>query len=224
MIISFPPGAGGNWLKCVIENEFIGHSKVNFHYHRPNRHVAKVVHEFDTLKFDYLLSGDYYFNFFVNVVYKLFYYQLDFTNTSSFKEYYTECVNTARYLCQFETIKDHIFFNFNDLIYNDAKFYHNIISTAPNLNLSYLEFVDKKNLFFKTMVNTQNLYENFDNQIWVTFVLGQLMNHNITPEHFSIYEPGSKKLAAEFARKHYCYCKLTQIHHFNSSVFLPELL
>ena len=224
MIVSFPGGSGGNWLQAVFENEHMAEPKVNFHNRSLNKLSTKFIHSLDPSEFDYLLSGSYYFNFFVNVVYKYFHYEKNFTQSSSYKDSYTGCVNTARYLCEFETIKNLIFFNFDDLIHNDSKFYHCIKSAKPSLSLSYNEFLHKKNLFFNTMVNTQDVYENFDNQLWVTFVLGQLMHHGIVPGDFSIYEKENQARATEFAKTHYRTCKLIQVHHFNTNVFLPNLL
>ena len=223
IVISFPGGSGGNWLRSVIEKEPMVGNLTHFHQHNQTP-VVSIIHELDVSKFQYLLSGDYYFNFFVNVIYKCFYKDLQFTESRNYKDYYTECVNTARYLCQFDRIKDHTYFNFNDLIDNDQQFYRNITLAFPNLNLTYADFVARKNLFFETMVETQNLYENFDEPIWVSFVLGQLMNHNIVPADFSIYEKENQQLSAEFARQNYHYCKLRQVHHFKTNVFLPNLL
>ena len=223
MIISFPGGAGGNWLKSVLEEDYIEANTVNFHKHNRWGFVT-LSHVLDPAKFDYLLSGNYYFNFFVNVIYKWFHNDMNFTKVKDYKNYYTECVNTAKYICQFDGIKQHIYFDFKHLIDEDKKFYKCILAARPNLELSYVDFIYKKNLFFQTMVDTRDIYENFDNQIWVTFVLGQLMNHQIIPDNFSIYDPENQKLSAEFAKRYYDHCKLIDVHHFDSKVTLPDQL
>jgi hypothetical protein len=222
--ISFPGGAGGNWLRCLVEEEVLSNQQINFHTHNSKKRWVNLMHELNTEKFDYLLSGKYYYNFFVNVIYKFFHIEEQFTQLRVYKDYYTDCVNTARYLCQFENIKDHIFFNFDDLINNDRNFYNKILTVLPNLDLSYADFIIHKNLFFSTMVETNDSYENFDNPFWVSFVLGQLMNHNIVPDNFSIYDKKNQLRSSEFAKQNYHHCKLTSVHHFKSKVFLPNLL
>ena len=76
----------------------------------------KLVHEIDPLKFKYLLSGKSYFNFYLNVIYKYFHHDKDIFTETDYKNYFLECVNTARFLCKFDHIHKHIFFNFDDLI------------------------------------------------------------------------------------------------------------
>jgi hypothetical protein len=224
MIISFPGGAGGNWLKCLIEDEPLNDVHIHFHEHKSKKQSVRLIHDVEVSTFDYLFSGDYYFNFFVNVIYKLFHNDFNFTAVRSYEDYYIECVDTARHICRFENIKNRIFFNFNELVHEDTKFYHSIMSVASGLNLSYLDFVSKKDLFFKTMVRTDDRYENFEDPIWVTFVLGQLMNHDIVPNDFSISDKHNQHLAADFAKQNYHHCKLNRVYHFDSNVILPNLL
>lgn len=226
MIISFSGGSGGNWLKQTIQQQPLKNKQSHFHNHKVGTSCQQIylIHETDVSKFDYLLSGSHYFNFFINVIYKHFFLDSQFHQVRSYKDYYTECVNTARYLCSFEKIKNSIYFNFDNLIYNDIQFYNCIVNACPMTTLSIDDFIQRKNAFFNTQVETQDIFENFDSPIWVSFVLGQLMNHNIVPTDFSIYEKANQKLSAEFAKKHYEHCQLTKVHHFNSGVILPEFL
>jgi hypothetical protein len=223
LIISFPGGSGGNWLKSVFENEPVVPGQINFHTHTVTPRV-RLVHSLNTNEFDYLLSGTCYFNFYLNVLYKFFYKERNFFENTNYKEYYTCCVSTARFLCQFDTIKNHIFFNFDDLIDNDKKFYSCLNEVSPTIfSINYQEFILKKNAFFNTLVDTSDVYENFNNQYWVTFVLGQLMNLEIYPDNFSIYSPETQKQSAAFAYDNYKFCKLNNVHHFKTGIELPNL-
>jgi hypothetical protein len=223
MILSFPGGSGGNWLKSVIENEPLVPGQINFHTHTVESKV-KCVHFLNTTEFDYLLSGTYYFNFYLNVIYKFFYKHDNFFKRNNYKESYTCCVNTARFLCQFDTIKDSIFFNFDDLINDDEKFYNCIIKSTNDISINYQDFTLKKNAFFNTLVDSSDVYENFNNQIWVAFVLGQLINLGICPDDFSIYLPETQKQSAAFAYDNYKFCKLNNVHHFKTEITLPNLM
>ena len=222
--ISFPGGSGGNWLRAVIEQEPLLDNQIHFHSHpRKQGLLVETSHSTNPSEFDYLFSGSYYFNFFVNVVYKCFHMGNRFTETGTYQDYYTESVNTARYLCSFAQLTDLIFFNFDDLITNDRPFFQQITNAFPESQLLYPTFLQYKNAFFKTMVRTDNLYENFDSQIWVTFLLGQLMNYDIVPKDFSIYNKDNQHLATQFVKDNYKHCQLRNVHHFDSNIVMPNL-
>ena len=123
-IISFPGGSGGNWLYNTLTNQTYNYGSVNFHTSSDKK--EKLVHEIDPLKFKYLLSGKSYFNFYLNVIYKYFHHDKDIFTETDYKNYFLECVNTARFLCKFDHIHKHIFFNFDDLINAPDNFYTQI--------------------------------------------------------------------------------------------------
>jgi hypothetical protein len=224
MIISFPGGAGGNWLQTVIDNEPITHrNKINFHRHSINSDV-RLIHSLNPTEFDCLYSGSYYFNFYVNVMYKHFYAETDLFTHNNYKEYYTKCVGTARYICLFDTIKDLIRLDFDRLISDPESFYQSLQQQVPGWTMDFSDFSNRKTDFFSTFVETENLYENFDSQFWVTFVLGQLMNHDIYPQDFNIYDPSTQHLSSQFAQDNYKFCQLKNNHNFKTGIILPILL
>ena len=101
-IISFPGGSGGNWLYNTLTNQTYNYGSANFHTSSDKK--EKLVHEIDPLKFKYLLSGKSYFNFYLNVIYKYFHHDKDIFTETDYKNYFLECVNTARFLCKFDHI------------------------------------------------------------------------------------------------------------------------
>ena len=228
MIISFPGGAGGNWLRKVIDNVDVNDKNlVNFHQHTDNQNSVNLLHSLDPAEFNYLFSGTLYFNFYLNVMYKLFYHDLDLFKTSTYETAFLESVNTARYLCQFDTIKDHIFFNFNDLVDHDDRFFDQISIAQSTYNLpatSQDNFKTLRNRFLSTMVNPKEIYNNFDNMLWICFVLGQLMNQNIVPTDFIIKDRANQEKCQQFVLDNYKHCHLTDVHYFNTNVFFPKVL
>ena len=59
MIINYPGGAGGNWLKTVLDGEPNWDSVgVNFHKHTVPSKI-ELVHSLDPNEFEYLYSGSY---------------------------------------------------------------------------------------------------------------------------------------------------------------------
>lgn len=228
--ISFPGGAGGHWLISVINFHAIKNSPINFHTKNTNSFddsEVKLLHELDPTKFDYLLSGKLYFNFYINVIYKLYYCEMNFFNRTSYKIHFLECINTARFICNFDKIHNNIFFNFDDLATSPDKFYNKLIEFQDNNNFNQTEYTDfliRQQQFKNTCVNAADIYENFDNMIWVCFVIGQLMNLNIVPYDFVIFEEENQEKCIKFAIDNYYKCLLTDVHYFDNRVCLPKLL
>jgi hypothetical protein len=225
MTLSFPSGAGGNWLRKVILSHAIVDNSLNFHYDY-NGSIISYNHSIHPFDFDYLYSGNYYFNFYVNVLVKHFIAELDSFNTNNYEKTFLECIDTARHICTFDVLKHLIFFNFDDLLNNPSHFVKQINQIQQQLKISLVkeeEFLVYRTRFFNTCVNTTTVYENFDNMIWVAFVIGQLMEIDCTPDDFAISDYRNQELCKEFAKTHYGLCKLTNVHHFDTNVYLPDL-
>ena len=225
MIISFPGGCGGNWLRTVIDNEPALQNNINFHKHSVRSSVS-LVHSLDPTEFDVLYSGSYYFNFYVNVLYKHFHTEENLFKTN-YKDSFFTSVNTARFICRFDTIRDLTFFDFNDLVDQPEIFYQQLVAFSKKYNISAIssdEFDLRKQQFFKTMINVDDLYENFDNMIWVCFVLGQLMNKDVVPTDFAISEKQNQDKCKQFAKDCYHLCDLKLVWKCKSNVIMPDLL
>ena len=232
LTVSFPGGAGGNWLHNTLLQNTYDPGSVNFHKHGKDLPLNKdnnilIVHEIDPSKFKYLLSGKSYFNFYLNVIYKFFHHDLDIFNQTDYKNYFLECVNTARFLCKFDHIHKHIFFNFDDLINAPDNFYTQISKFQIDNNYQLIpneEFLIRRAVFIRTCVNPSTINFNFDNMFWVCFVLGQLMNIDLVPTEFSICEYQNQDKCKQFALDNYKYCTLTNVHNIDTDVFMPNLL
>lgn len=223
MIISYPGGSGGNWIKKVITGQKILLDTVNFHY-RENPIPVKIIHETDVAKFDYLYSGTFYFNFYTNVLLKHYLHEQQLFELVSYESSFLTCVNTARYVCKFDQIKKHIFLNFDDLIDYPDKFIIQIHQLQKKLGVrttTVEDFINYRDIFIRTCVNTSTVYENFDNMFWVCFVIGQLMDHNCVPDDFVISDYNNQDKCKKFAKENYHLCNLTKIKFFDTQVFLP---
>jgi hypothetical protein len=225
MILSFPGGAGGNWLQKVILNKPIAKDSTNFHYGYTGKHIS-YNHSVILSEFDYLYSGSYYFNFYINVLSK-FFNESEFFKEQNYSSMLLEYVNTARHICKFDNLTQHIFLNFDHLIDNPNKFLGCVNQLQTILNVPQTqesEFLLYRDRFFSTCVDPSGIYENFDNMVWTTFVIGQLMNFDCTPLDFSIADFANQDLCKKFAKEHYGLCKLNKVHHFDTNVHLSDLL
>ena len=226
--ISFPGGSGGNWLLNVLQHEYLHKNPINFHQHIGGKNYdIKWRHELDPTKFDYLYSGKYYFNFYLNNLYKHFHQELDIFNTTDYKTHFLKCVDTARHICCFSELNNLIFFDYADLIHTPENFYKKIVEfcTLNNFDqIDYDTFLLKREKVVSTVVDPMPIYENFDNMFWVCFVIGQLMNLGKVPFDFFIYQPENQTQCQEFAKKNYQYCNLREMHQADTQIFLPNLL
>jgi hypothetical protein len=225
MILSFPGGAGGHWLRKVILNDPVAGNALNFHNEYTGEHIS-FNHSVDPSEFDYLYSGSYYFNFYINVLLKHF-NEMDWFREKDYQDTFLECVNTARHICKFSKLTQDVFFNFDDLINSPNKFLGQINQMQTIMNVSQThedEFLNYRDKFFSTCVNPTGTYENFENMSWIAFVLGQLMTVDCVPLEFSIGEFDNQELCKEFAKKHYELCKLNNVYYFDTNLYLPDLL
>jgi hypothetical protein len=228
--ISFPGGAGGNWLLNLLCNESLPSDPTNFHKHNYKqiyKYSIKLVHELDITKFNYLYSGKSYFNFYLNFIYKCSHNDLDIFNQTDYKTYFLECVNSARFLCRFDQIYDYIFFNYDDLIDVPENFYGQLCKFQiknSHDTISEEDFLLRRDQYIATCVNPATVKHNFDNMFWVCFVIGQLMNLNLVPQDFLIHEYQNQDRCKQFASDNYQRCTLTKIHDFDTNVFMPNLL
>lgn len=230
--ISFTIGGGGNWLQSMINFEELDPNPVNFHQHKKNKNYnfemsVGTEDSLDPTKFDYLFSGKAYFNFYINQLYKEYHHEFDYFNQNDYKTCFLKCVDTARFICRFDKIYDHTFFNFDDLINFPNKFYNKLIEfqTVNKFDQTTFEdFSTRREKYISTCPIITELYENFDNMIWVCFILGQLLHLGIYPTDFFMYEQENQQKCIKFAKDHYNKCLLNNAHHFNSSICLPKWL
>lgn len=213
--MSFPGGAGGNWLLHLLHNVPIGNSRINFHdtsWYGSHKNKIKLEHELDPSKFNFLYSGTSYLNFYLNVMFKLFHWDYKVFEKKPYQEHFLLSVNTARFICKFENIKDHIFFNYDSLILDPMTFYETVQTFKKDLKLpsiDYKSFLNYREVFLTTNIQPNEIFENFDNFFWVTFVLGYLMNENIVPTDFQISAPENFDECKKFVKQHYQRNNLT---------------
>jgi hypothetical protein len=224
MIIGYPGGAGGQWLSTAIDQVPLPNKKyINFHLSHTEIGY-KINHRHDC---DLLLSGTYYFNFYANHVYKFFHTSMNFYKTLSYSENWLKSVSAAFWICEFDQFLDRIYFNYNDLINNHDNFYYKIIDCQQLLNKPLLNkdaYTTRRQQFIDSCVNVDTAVNNFDDMLWVSFILGQLMYYKITP-NFSIAEKENYELCQQFALDNIRYCKLLNFHESDGDKFLlNELL
>ena len=170
------------------------------------------------------------FNFWLNVIYKG-----DLLAKSFFeRDYVFRCkqvFDIALYQYQyFEIQRDRQYFWFDDLIGDDQKFFQSVVDLQMKLTLpivTWQEFARKKNIFQRTCVNGERLFENFDDLIWCFFVMGILHGIGHTPhdqEYFEIFEPENADQVRQYAEKYYPKLESLGIkfHHFDTDRFLPK--
>lgn len=221
MILSYTGGAGGHWLKRLLLQEPYQSSMINFHQETQSDRVH-VTHQFDPLKFDYFYTGKTYYNFYTNMLQKCYYNENSTQYTYS--EFLLTCVSTALFVCSFDKIHHLRYFDFDHLTNNPEQFHKQVVGAQTKFNLPLVEyqtFLEYRTVFVDTCVNVSYNYEDFNDLIWVCFVLGQLQYKNIYPS-FPINDANNQDLIKEFSLDNYKHCNFRDIWLTNNSVFLPN--
>lgn len=220
----YPPGAGGVWLMTTCTLAPLTQDRyVHFHSVDIKNNWIKTGHTVDMYGPGVLFSGSYYFNFFLNHIYKFFYYGLNLFE-SDYKNYFLNIVAVAFEICKFSIYTNKVDFDFDDLVNNPYVFYNSITTLQKNNNKSIIEYDDfylRRKKFIASCINPVDMVENFDNMIWVAFVLGQLMIHNICPE-FLISELSNQDKCKQFAKENYYKCQLNNFYNFETTTLLPK--
>ena len=75
--------------------------------------------------------------------------------------------------------------------------------------IDFESFLGYRESFLNTNIQPNDIFENFDNFFWITFVLGYLMNKNIVPSYFIISDPENFNECKNFVKEHYQQNSLT---------------
>jgi hypothetical protein len=218
-------GAGGNWLKSILNLDPLENKKyINFHNVYQKNDWIKISHMTEDSESKLIFSGTSYFNFFVNHIYKHYYYEHNLFETTEYEHYWLTIVAASFKICQFDKFLNILDFNFDDLVNNPTNFY-NVISNLQKLSnkpiIDFDDFLYRREKFIDICVNIDDMVENFNNMIWVAFVLGQLMCYKIHPV-FSIADFKNQNLCKQFAQENYHHCQLKNFINFDTQVFLPK--
>jgi hypothetical protein len=237
IIISYIGGGGGNWLNKAILSKPLDFYKANFHDMTQTAVVepnAPVIcrHEIDPAKFDYLLTGSCYFNFYLNLLAKTFYFDncrlladgRKRGDIIDWKTFFLRCVGVSKYVCEYDVIKLHIFFDFADLINQPQVFFEKFcyIQNLQSLpTTTRADFEQQRIKFINTCPNGNSIYQNWQNPVWPAFILGQLAAKNIHPVK-PITGPGDFDYIVQFAKKNWEHVTLLDTIDIGTSLELPN--
>lgn len=226
--ISYINGIGGNWLRRVILNYPTISTKGNFHrvfprdeYFRDNEPLL-LTHDFEN--FDYVYYGEYWFNFYLNQVYKLDHLDRNIFSTQSYRECFLQCM-TETHIVKYRSLADQAFFKFEDLLFDTDKFLecvHHVQNQLQIEKVSRTSFLESRNNFFSTCVDVEDIYNNKDNTFWICYALGELQCLGFDPE-FIVSDLANKERCVEFIEDHrHHLIQDMKIYKFNSGIVMPE--
>jgi hypothetical protein len=218
-------GAGGNWFKSTLNLELLENKKyINFHGRHQKNDWIRISHITEHSESKLIFSGTAYFNFFVNLIYKHYYYVHNLFEITDYEHYWMTIVAASFEICQYDKFSNNLNFNFDDLISNPTNFYNattNLQKLSNKPTIKFDDFLYRRKKFIDSCVNISDMTENFNNMIWVAFVLGQLMIYKIHPS-FSIADFKNQDLCKQFAQENYHHCQLKNFINFDTQIFLPK--
>lgn len=238
-MLCYVPGSGGNWLRRILMREPLQPGG-NFHrdqlgrlgrFHADpvpagNRMIPGVdlVHNYN-MKHDFFFSGNCYFNFYLNKLYKFDQVENNFFDRFDHTEWVNKCLQTARWVLEFDRYIDQCNINFVDLVLSPDNFLQQIDKISDRIivdRLTMEEFLPLRDRFLETCVNPETVYENWDNMFWVMFVVAELEMRGVHPGDFSIGDPAEVSKLIEFAKANRHLCTLTNVVAIDSNVYMPE--
>lgn len=231
--INFADGCGGNWLSTVITRAEISANKIiNFHGQAQN--PIRLLHSLEMSDHDYVFSGSYVFNFWLNVIYKLFCASPEHGGAGNFlsadyEKKFLRLYGMGCYLHRYVRIHQDPYFHFDDLISDDRIFYSKVVAVQRKYQfaeISYHDFSQRKQLFFSTCVDPLTIYQNQDNLLWTIFLLSYLNSIDIIPHdhnHFLVGKKENQTLCRQFVEDNIHYIGVIKCHQFQTGIFLPEI-
>lgn len=233
VVFSHPPGAGGNWLENLLHHGDLTKRPHHINFHDNEQtfqnwdHLEIVrIHSLNPNEFSHLFSGSHFFNFYANILFKYWHYKQNVFTPDNYHNALLSTVQTARYLSQFASVNQLIYFDFDHLINRPSDFYQQVNRFAQTYEIPVVpedDFEARRQCFLQTMIDVNGLYENFDNMIWVCFILGQLMEKNLAPD-FPIAQKENQSLCKQFAKDHYVHCDPGTIYLGESNLKITNFL
>lgn len=211
--LSFPGGAGGNWIKKVLFDHPFDYNTENGHFHAGTDILypsIKLSH--DTKQFDILLNGDCCLNISLNLAVKFHMIQARNYVDASWGEAFAnmlDCVNsTIEKYSEFSVINPDL--NYATLFVDSEVFFKQVQKIQKKLNLKtidYENFLQKRKRYIDSCVSTTNIINNWDNEFWVIYVLGDLQQQGICPETFSVFDRKNYNKTRQWAQENFHRCK-----------------
>jgi len=226
-LLCYPVGAGGNWLRRVLLDEPLPSGAQNFHRDingdigpctTLNNSTPGIILTHNTEhNWRWIFSGQHRFNFYLNRLYKTEHLEKNiFVNKPA--QMSGACIEIAKRVCTFDAPTP--WFDFEDLLSDPDKFLLHVNQARDEIDVSALslgQFLASRDAFLSTCVDTQELYENWDNPYWTLFVVAQLECQGILP-NCKFEDPTIR----QFAQHNYQHCAAIPVHHFNNRVTMPE--
>jgi hypothetical protein len=170
--ISFPGGAGGNWLSNLVNKlESIDHTpqtvEKNYHSHTKSANIL-LTHSVSD-KSVIFLNGQGLFNIYLNVVDKLRIHQqhiLEATNVTSYLDLLASEASSKLFFLEERTD-----LSWDDIFVNPTRFIQTLYSILDQYNINYTKnntvCLDAINEYKTTCTNPLEHYDNFDSVHWL---------------------------------------------------------
>lgn len=212
--LAFPGGAGGNWVKKTLNNhnwEEFSNLDHGGHFHQGNDSLYQLELTHDFEQADFRLSGDCCLNVFLNQTVKFHKFQnnsyQDKTWSEAFDQIINNAVDTARL---WEHARKYpIDLNYRALFFNPGLFHAQLDRVAEALELepvSRVYYENSRMRYVQSCVSTEEVYADWDNEVWTAYVLGDLQYQEIYPSDIDVMDKSSYTDTVKWAREHVRKC------------------
>jgi hypothetical protein len=175
----YPPGAGGSWLISTLHQHPLNQWQPHFHEVWKHPDLMQNIHH-RSLNGQKLgpslvtLGGQSWFNFYLNLIYKLYHLERGWLIESQREFLIHKMVNMVTVIREHEIYQKN--FEWEWLFYDRTKFYQHVADFQLKHCAGLIDpqdFERRCQRYIDTCVNPIMIFEDWDNLYWVCAVLGQ---------------------------------------------------
>ena len=210
--LSFPGGAGGNWIKKILFDDAFDYNTNEGHFHAGTDILYPAIElSHDTAQFDILLNGNCCLNIALNMAVKFHMIQARSYVTASWGEAVAtvlDCVNsTVHKYSEFSATEPDL--DYKSLFVYPDVFLEQIHTVQTKLGLPKIDrekFLEQRQKYVDSCVCSVDIIQNWENEFWVIYILGDLQQQGICPE-FTIFDRNNWSETVAWAQDNYVHCR-----------------
>jgi hypothetical protein len=221
----FAPGSGGNWLIHTINNMPLKNNGTNFHQRtwtlasvliEPTHHVPAEPFLF--------FQGNLNLNFFLNSIYKYWFKEKHAGNDPIW--FLNKMLRNWSVIVNLSQLDHKPDFDWHTLLHDPDQSHAQLLhlqNVHAQTAMSSADFLQRRQAFFNTMVSTSNVYQNWDNELWVLAVLADAKYQGVLPESWQFESQLPWSHYRDLAITQFENCKNISYHDFGTTTVVPGL-
>ena len=212
--LAFPGGAGGNWVKKTLYShnwEEFSEVDQGGHFHQGNDSLYELNLTHDFEQADFRMNGDCCLNVYLNQTVKFHKLQNNSYKDKTWSEAFNQTINNAFNIATLYS-QARIYpvdLDYRALFLNPSLFHVQLNCVAEALELEPISrvYYEKSRMrYIQSCVSTEEVFCDWDNELWVAYVLGDLQYQEIYPHDIDVMDENSYPDTVKWAQEHVRKC------------------